>query len=141
MASVTKSVTLPGTPEEAFAFASDPNRFGEWLTIHSGWPNGVPDVGEGEEFTQKLTMMGMPADVTWKVEELTPTSSVMSGVGPMGVQLKTKISAVAGDDGSEVSYESEFSGAGIEGPMAEMVSKTAGEQIELSLAKLVELAG
>src|SRR4051812_41222768 len=106
MPSVTKSVTLPGTPEEAFAFASDPARFGEWLTIHSGWPQGVPSVGEGEEFTQTLSMMGMPSDVTWTIEELTPTRSVMRGAGPMGVQLATTISAVAGEDGSsEVSYE------------------------------------
>ena len=42
MPSVTKTVDLPGTPEEAFALATDPARFGEWLTIHDSWPNGEP---------------------------------------------------------------------------------------------------
>lgn len=141
MPSVTKSVTLPGTPEEAFALASDPARFGEWLTIHADWPGGVPEVAEGAEFTQKITIMGMPADVNWRVEELSSTRSVMKGAGPMGAQLSTTISAAPGDGGSEVSYEAEFSGGGIQGPMGEMVTQKTGEAVEASLAKLKEIAG
>jgi Polyketide cyclase / dehydrase and lipid transport len=138
MPSVTKSVDLDRPQDEAFALATDPARFGEWLTLHADWPDGVPSAPEqGASFKQKLTIMGMPADVDWTVSELEPgTRLVMSGAGPMGATLGTKITA----DGGTVSYEAEFSGGGIQGPMGDMVTKKAGEEIETSLAKLKELA-
>jgi hypothetical protein len=54
----------------------------------------------------------------------------------MGATLATTITA----DGSTVSYEAEFSGGGIQGPMGDMVTKKAGEEIETSLEKLKGLA-
>jgi hypothetical protein len=58
----------------------------------------------------------------------------------MGAQLATNITAEADGDGTKVSYEAEFSGGGIQGPMGDMVTKKAGEEIETSLGKLKELA-
>ena len=138
MPSVTKSVELDRPQEEAFALATDPARCEEWLTLHAAWPDGVPPAPEtGAAFKQKLTIMGMPADVDWKVEEYEPGSRlVMRGAGPMGATLATTITA----DGGTVSYEAEFSGGGIQGPMGDMVTKKAGEEIETSLAKLRTLA-
>jgi acetyl-CoA C-acetyltransferase len=130
------------SPEDAFALATDTARFGEWLTIHSGWPQGEPGSPEqGATFTQSLKIMGMPADVNWTVEELDPSSRlVMRGAGPMGAQLATTITAASAGDGATVSYEAEFSGAAIEGPMGDMVAKTAGQEIETSLDRLKALA-
>ena len=138
MPSVTKSVDLERPQEEAFALATDPARFDEWLTLHSAWPDGVPPAPEqGAAFKQKLTIMGMPADVDWKVTEFEPGARlVMSGEGPMGATLGTTITA----DGGTVSYEAEFSGGGIQGPMGDMVAKKAGEEIEASLEKLRAIA-
>lgn len=141
MPSVTKTVELARGPEDAFALATDPGRFSEWLTIHDGWPDGAPGAPEqGARFTQKLKLMGMPADVAWTVTELDGTRLVMTGAGPMGATLATTISAAAADDGSTVSYEAEFSGGGIQGPLGEMVTKQAGEELETSLGKLKELS-
>lgn len=138
MPSVTKTVDLERPQDEAFALATDPARFEEWLTLHAAWPNGVPAAPEaGAEFTQKLSIMGMPADVAWKVEDFEPGSKiVMRGAGPMGATLATTITA----DGGTVSYEAEFSGGGIQGPMGDMVTQKAGEEIEASLEKLKALA-
>ena len=142
MPSVTKSVELAGAPDQAFALATDPARFEEWLTLHDSWPNGVPGAPEqGAEFTQKLKIMGMPADVQWKVDELAaPSRIVMTGAGPMGAKLATTITVEENGGGSVVSYEAEFSGGGIQGPMGDMVTQKAGEEIETSLAKLKELS-
>jgi acetyl-CoA C-acetyltransferase len=86
--------------------------------------------------------MGMPADVNWTVTEHEPPARfALRGSGPMGATLATTISAAAADAGSTISYEAEFSGGGIEGPMGEMVTKKAGEELETSLARLKELAG
>lgn len=142
MPSVSKSIELQGTPEEAFALATDPARFGEWLTIHDRWPQGAPDsVEQGSSFTQGIKIMGMPADVSWTVEELDAGSRlVMRGAGPMGAQLATTITAAGSDGGTVLSYEAEFSGGGIQGPMGDVVTKKTGEELEASLGRLKELS-
>jgi carbon monoxide dehydrogenase subunit G len=143
MPSVTKTVELPVSQEQAFSLATDPGRFEEWLTLHKAWPNGTPASTEtGQEFIQKLSIMGMPADVSWTVAEYeAPSRFVLRGAGPMGAQLSTTILATASGEGTAISYEAEFSGGGIQGPMGEMVTKKAGEELETSLGKLRALAG
>ena len=141
MPSVSKSVELSAAPDAAFALATDPSRFGEWLTIHDGWPQGEPGRPEpGATFVQKVKIVGMPADVSWTVTELDGTRLVMSGAGPMGATLSSTITVTAAAEGSTVSYESGFEGGGLQGPMADMVTKAAGSELETSLNKLKELA-
>jgi hypothetical protein len=142
MPSVIKTIELGLGQEQAFSLATDPARFEEWLTLHKAWPNGAPtSTVAGDEFVQKLSIMGMPADVSWKVETYeVPSKLVLRGAGPMGASLATTISAAAAGDGATVSYEAEFSGGGIQGPMGEMVTKKAGEELETSLEKLKGLA-
>ncbi len=143
MPSVTRSVELGLPPDEAFALASDPARFEEWLTLHAAWPNGAPvSIAAGVEFVQKISIMGMPADVNWTVEaHEAPSRFALRGAGPMGAQLATIITTVATGDGATVSYEAEFSGGGIQGPMGAMVTKKAGEELDVSLERLKGLAG
>ena len=143
MPSVTKQVELSVPQEHAFRLVSDPGRFQEWLTMHKSWPNGVPEATTpGSEFVQKLAIMGMPSDISWTVEENeSPSRFVLKGDGPMGATLATRISTAANGGWATVSYEAEFAGGGIQGPMGEMVTKQAGEEIETSLRKLKELAG
>jgi hypothetical protein len=141
MPSVTKSIKLDLPPDQAFALATDPSRFGEWLTLHADWPNGAPtSVSTGDSFKQKLKIMGMPADVDWTVEEASDHRVVMRGGGPMGAQLATTINAAPDGEATMISYEAEFSGGGIQGPMGDMVTQKAGEEIEASLEKLRALA-
>jgi Polyketide cyclase / dehydrase and lipid transport len=141
MPSVSKSIDLPAAPDAAFALATDPSRFGEWLTIHDGWPQGEPGAPQqGASFVQKVKLVGMPADVSWTVEELDGTRLVMKGSGPMGATLSSTITVTAAGEGSTVSYESGFDGGGLQGPMADMVTKAAGDELEKSLTKLKGLA-
>ena len=142
MPSVIKQVELSVPQELAFELVSDPGRFEQWLTLHKSWPNGVPEAtSPGSEFVQKLMIMGMPSDISWTVEENdAPSRFVLKGDGPMGAKLATRISTAANGGGTTVSYEAEFAGGGIQGPMGEMVTKQAGEAIETSLRNLKELA-
>jgi hypothetical protein len=139
MPSVTKTVELGLSQEDAFTLATDPARFGEWLTLHKEWPNGAPEsTATGDAFVQKLSIMGMPADVNWTVEEYdVPSKLVLKGAGPMGAQLQTVISA---SSEGVISYEATFEGGGIQGPMGDMVTKKAGEELDISLDKLKGLA-
>ena len=59
----------------------------------------------------------------------------------MGAQLSTTITAQGEGSATTLSYIAEFSGGGIQGPMGEMVTKKAGEEIEASLGKLRALVG
>jgi hypothetical protein len=142
MPSVSRSIDVAAPPDAAFALATDPSRFGEWLTIHDGWPQGEPPgtPEQGSSFVQKVKIMGMPADVSWTVQELDGTRLVMNGAGPMGATLSSTISVEAAGDGSTISYESGFDGGGLQGPIADMVTKAAGDELEKSLTKLKELA-
>jgi uncharacterized protein YndB with AHSA1/START domain len=141
MPSVTKTINLGLPQEEAFRLTTDPARFEQWLTLHSAWPNGAPaSTDAGEQFVQRLSIMGMPADVSWTVAEYeSPSKLVLTGAGPMGAQLATRITA---DPDGSVSYEAEFSGGQLDppSPMGEMVTKKAGEELETSLGRLRELA-
>jgi carbon monoxide dehydrogenase subunit G len=141
MPSVSKSIDVAAPPDTAFALATDPSRFGEWLTIHDGWPQGEPGAPQqGASFVQKVKIMGMPADVSWTVEELDGTRLVMKGAGPMGATLSSTISVTAAADGSTISYESGFDGGGLQGPMADTVTQAAGAELEKSLDNLKGLA-
>jgi len=141
MPSVTKTIELSASPADAFKLATDTSRFGEWLTIHDSWPQGEPGAAaQGLQFVQKIKLMGMPADVSWTVEELTDSRMVLRGAGPMGATVANVITVAPANGGSAVSYEAEFSGGGIAGPMGDMVTQNAGTELEKSLAKLKELA-
>jgi len=143
MPSVTRVVELGLPPQEAFQLATDPTRFADWLTLHQAWPKGAPEsIDVGAQFIQKVIIMGMPADVQWEVEEHSaPDRFVMRGAGPLGARLATTITAEANASGTQVCYEAEFSGGGIQGPMGDMVTKKAGEEIETSLQRLKGLVG
>jgi acetyl-CoA C-acetyltransferase len=141
MPSVTKTVELAAAPDAAFALATDPGRFSEWLTIHDSWPQGEPGAPEqGKQFVQKLKIMGMPADVNWTIEELSDSRMVLKGAGPMGATLANTITVAPAGEGSTVSYEAQFEGGGIAGPMGEMVTQSAGKELATSLDKLKGLS-
>jgi carbon monoxide dehydrogenase subunit G len=142
MPSVTKSIDVSATPEDAFAVAGDPARFEDWLTLHDRWVGDAPaSTDAGTTFSQVLKIMGMPSQIDWTVEEREATKVTITGAGPMGAQLRTTIETMPSDGGSTVSYYAEFSGGGIQGPMGDMVTKKAGEEAELSPEKLKALVG
>src|SRR3954468_20613369 len=138
MPSVSRSIDVAAPPDAAFALATDPSRFGEWLTIHDGWPQGEPPgtPEQGSSFVQKVKIMGMPADVSWTVQELDGTRLAMNGSGPMGATLASTTNAPQAGARRTTSYESGFDGGGLQGPMADMVTKAAGDELEKSLTKL-----
>jgi carbon monoxide dehydrogenase subunit G len=143
MPSATHSTDVALNQDEAFALLTDPARFEEWLTLHAGWPKGQPvALAEGDQFVQKLKIMGMPSDISWTVAEVdAPAKLVLKGDGPMGAKLATTLTTLSNGDGTTVTYDAEFAGGGIQGPMGDMVTKKAGEELVVSLVNLKALAG
>jgi hypothetical protein len=137
MPSITQEIEVGSGAAEAWAVVSDTSRWNEWLTIHSGWPQGEPTLADGADFVQSIMIMGIPAVVSWSVVELADGSRLhMRGSGPMGAQLETIWSVAATAGGAQVSYQADFSGGAIDGPMGAPVVAQAGTEAARSLGNL-----
>jgi hypothetical protein len=137
MPNISKSLDVPATAEEVWAVVTDLNRYPEWLTIHADWPQGVPALEQGNEFVQKIKLMGMPADVKWTVTEVVDGERFsLDGAGPMGAHMKTTWTVSSSNGGAQIAYDAEFGGGAIEGPMGDAVAKQAGQAAEESMEKL-----
>lgn len=140
MAVITKEAELPGTPEQVWEKLTDLDSYGDWLSIHTGFPDGTPDeLSEGATFRQGIQIMGMPGEATWTVKEVEPSRSLeLEGLGPMGVTLRNGYKLEPSGDGTKITCETEFGGpavAAMEAPLA-----TASEQaLTTSLEKLKSL--
>ncbi|MTD47751.1 SRPBCC family protein [Conexibacter sp. W3-3-2] len=118
------------------------SRYGEWNEVHVGFPDGPPELAEGVSFREKVTIMGMPGEATWRVVELdVPTKLVLDGDGPMGVKLAMSLEVAAQNGGSKVTMTSSFDGPPLAGPMGDAVAKAGGEAADKSLAKVRALFG
>lgn len=139
--SVTQEAAVP--PERAYALASDLSRYGEWLTMHEGYTTDVPsDPKPGDTYKQKVKLMGMPAEIAWRVVTAeAPSRLELAGDGPMNVKAANRTSIEPSEAGSRITFEMEFNGPALAGPMAGMVEKQAGSAARESLAKFVALLG
>jgi carbon monoxide dehydrogenase subunit G len=142
MPQINETTTLPAPPERAWEVMTDFSRYPEWLTLHAGWPQGVPELADGARYVQKLSIMGMPADVDWSVVELNPPERFrVEGTGPMGVKLEQEWTVEAADEGARVTYSASFEGGAATGPMGATVAKQAKQEAEQSLKNVKPLLG
>jgi carbon monoxide dehydrogenase subunit G len=140
MPSVNETQSIPKPPGDVFAVITDFNRYGEWMTIHGSFPDGPPEsLEQGSSFRQQVSVMGMPAQVTWTVTEITDRSIDMSGQGPMGIELRTAFNVAEAGDGSEVTMSMELNGPPLAGPMGDTVAQHASKAARESLEKLAAI--
>ncbi|GAA2687429.1 type II toxin-antitoxin system Rv0910 family toxin [Actinoplanes palleronii] len=141
MAKVTVEADAKADPQRIWDVVSDLSRVAEWNTMHEGFAGDVPAVlGEGATYRQKVKLMGMPAEMAWRVTAAAaPGRLEQDGDGPMGVKAKNLFVITPADGGSHITYEMEFIGPALKGPMAGMLEKQAGAAGQQALAKLVAL--
>src|SRR5690606_32506809 len=88
MASTSKQTKVDASPDAVWAKLTDASSYGDGLATHVGYPDGPPELAEGAQFKEKVTIMGMPGEVDWTVTKLEEGSAVeMEGAGPMGTKL------------------------------------------------------
>jgi uncharacterized protein YndB with AHSA1/START domain len=140
MAVLESSIDIPAPPEKVWAAIADLNVYGQWMTLHVDFPDGVPeDISVGTSYREKVKVMGMPGEVTWTVSAYEDASRIeLRGEGPMGTKLRAAFGLEAAGDGTTVSYESEFGGAAL-APLQATVEKEAQKAGEESLANLREV--
>ena len=140
MAEISKSGELPAGQQEVWDVIANPNRYPDWLEIHQGFQGDVPEsLSEGDQFTQKVTIMGMPGEVNWTVEEAdAPNQLVLNGTGPMGTKVRMTYS-LSGENGSrQVTSSASYEGAALK-PMASALEKSSGEAADKSIENLRSL--
>ena len=137
MATITKEAELAAPVEDVWAKLTDLESYSDWLSIHTGYPDGVPsDLNPGTSFKEAITIMGMPGEVTWTVKTHEPNSALeFEGAGPMGVKLRNAYRLEPSGEGTKLVCESEFGGealAAMEGPL----SNASEQALTASLAGL-----
>jgi hypothetical protein len=141
MPKVSVSTEATAGPEQVWQLAINLPRFAEWNTMHEAFTGDVPPtLGEGMTYRQRVKLMGMPAEMAWRVATAdAPGRLEMVGDGPMGVKAYNRFVIEPSGTGSQITLEMEFNGPALAGPMAGMVEKQAGAAAEQSLAKFAAL--
>jgi hypothetical protein len=112
MASVDVSVSSTLTPEQAWALASNLDRFDEWLTIFGGWKGPVPDVLEkGTTVSSLIKVKGFRNIIHWEVTAYDPPKRIeMRGSGRGGVRISLKMAIADDRSGSTFHLVADLSG-------------------------------
>jgi uncharacterized protein YndB with AHSA1/START domain len=141
MPKVSVSTQANAEPERVWQLAVDLPRYAEWLTMHDAFTSDVPAMlDEGTAYKQRVKLMGMPAEMAWRVTSAqAPARLELAGDGPMGVKAHNRFVIEPADGGSQITFEMEFNGPALAGPMAGMVEKQAGAAAQQSLAKFAAL--
>lgn len=143
MPKISVSTTSSAAPERVWQVLTDLSRTPEWNSMHDGFTGDVPStIDVGTTYKQKVKLMGMPAEMAWRVTDVVePKELAQSGDGPMGVKSKNRFLIEPADGGSQITYEMEFAGPALAGPMAAMLEKQATNSAKQALEKLTTLLG
>jgi len=107
---VTASIDIDASPEEVWEVVMDPDRLGDWVSIHRD-VGAVSDrpLRAGSTLEQKLCLRGVNFHVRWKVAEAREGElAVWDGRGPARSKAHTAYRLVGRDGGTCFEYENEF---------------------------------
>ena len=140
---VERSVDIAAAPEDVYDLIADPDRLGEWVTIHQYVDGDAPaELVEVAKMTQCLKLAGRNFKVKWKViESNRPTRLVWEGRGPVRSRAKVINELTPTDHGTRFSYLNEYSLPG--GPLGNMagpvVRRVTTGEVDKTLKKLKAL--
>jgi uncharacterized protein YndB with AHSA1/START domain len=110
MSTVTATILIAAPPTEVWKTVMDPQRLGEWVTIHRGLrhaDDGPPRVGF--EMHQRVHLRGVSLDVHWRLVECEPNRhAVWEGSGPARSRARTEYTLEDHDGGTLFDYRNEF---------------------------------
>ncbi len=110
MSTVSAWIEIPATPEKVWKTVMDPERLGDWVTIHRELrhaDDGPPRVGF--EMDQRVHLRGVSLDVHWRLVECEPgRHAVWEGRGPARSKARTEYTLRASGEGTRFDYCNEF---------------------------------
>ena len=111
MSKVTAAIEIDAPPEKVWAIVMDPQRLGDWVTIHRkvGKVSDRP-LRHGSTLEQTLCLRGANFKVRWTVDEARDAQlAVWEGKGPARSRAHTTYRLSAnGNGGTRFDYENEF---------------------------------
>ncbi len=139
---IERQVDLAVDPDEVYALLMDPDRLGEWVTIHAGFEKAPDRLEQGSEMVQNLKVAGQRFTVNWKVtEDDRPSRVVWEGKGPAWTKAWVVYDIEDRGRTTHFSYLNEYQlPGGAAGRIAgRAVSAAAGREVERSLDRLKKL--
>jgi uncharacterized protein YndB with AHSA1/START domain len=142
---VRAELDVAAPAERVWDVVMDPAALHEWVTVHAGLEDPVPDaLEEGTQFTQRLRVMGTEFDVRWTVVRADrPRRVEWDGAGPGGSKAAVRYTlAVLDGSRTRFGYENEFDPPG--GRVGRRIGRALGHrkakrEAERSLANLKAL--
>jgi uncharacterized protein YndB with AHSA1/START domain len=142
---VTADITIDAPVEKVWETVMDPNRLGDWVTIHKklvSADSGPPK--QGMHMKQSLHLRGATFKVSWELEECKPCQlAKWEGSGPARSSARTEYHlSENADGGTDFHYVNEFKAPG--GALGKAASKALvgglpRREAEKSLAQLKKL--
>jgi carbon monoxide dehydrogenase subunit G len=125
MSVVRATIDIDAPPQEVWDVIMDPERFGDWVTIHRKLcrvDEGEP-CREGFKMDQRLVLRGAPFTVHWTLTEVEePKVGTFEGKGPAGSYARVTNRLKDLDGGRTCfDYENEFKAPG--GVMGALASR------------------
>jgi len=141
MASVDVSVSSHLEPDQAWALASNLDRFGEWLTIFGGWKSVVPDdIEVGTAVSSLIKVKGFRNVIHWQVTEYdAPKRIALDGSGRGGVRITLTMTVSDRNPGSTFHLVADLRGALLNGPVGSLVAKVLESDVRRSVENLAAL--
>ncbi len=139
---IERKVDLSVDPDEVYRLLMDPDRLGEWVTIHAGFENAPDRLEQGAEMVQKLKVAGQRFRVSWKVtEDDRPSLVVWDGKGPAWTKARVVYAIEDRAGTTRFSYFNEYHlPGGAAGRIAgRAISAAASREVERSLDHLKRL--
>lgn len=110
MSEVATSIQIAAPPEAVWAVAMDPERLGDWVTIHRRLDDHTGgELRAGYEMDQSLTLRGVSFHVHWELVEVdVPRHAEWHGRGPARSHAEIEYRLTAHDGGTRFDYRNEF---------------------------------
>jgi uncharacterized protein YndB with AHSA1/START domain len=114
MSTVRVKITINAPVDRVWETVMDPQRLGEWVTIHRRLKDVDRDPQrEGASMEQVLHMRGVSFNVHWTLAEVNPPHlAVWEGRGPAHSKARIRYELSGDDSHTEFAYTNEFSPPG-----------------------------
>jgi carbon monoxide dehydrogenase subunit G len=140
---VERTTHIAAPPKRVYDVVMDPERLGDWVTIHHHLEGNTPSpLEKGSKLTQCLKLAGRRFHVNWTVVENEPCEHVVwEGRGPVASHARVEYRFDSNDGGTDFSYVNEYDLPG--GPLGRFagraVARVTQKEVEGSLQRLKQL--
>lgn len=143
MTAVDMGADVPISPQQMWDHVSDLSHLGDWLVLHEGWRNELPEeLSEGTQVVGVARAKGLRNRVTWTVTSWEPPHQVaLSGSGKGGAKYAVTLTVQPTQQGSALGLRLELGGRALFGPVGSAAARAVRGDVEKSLKQFVELYG